>query len=290
MPSTENERLPDDLLEIAAALVPGAPLDKARRGPGNVHDVVLLPGVAAVRVSKRPLGAAQMPRGVEILRAIKAAGPPFQVPEPLTPVMEFGSRRAVAVSWISGAGLPEGQGDPRRIAELLSAIRELPVTDELRRLLPAPRAHDGHWARVIEHDVLPRLPARLRSEAERRLAAALELEAVPDVLVHGDLAGDNVHWAPDGTLVGVLDWDRAHLFDPAIDAAFMSRHGWRNVRAAVDPGTYRRARIWDRLFGVNILCAVFTIGGDPLPLPDSYARHIAAWLSAEVEAGEGPAR
>ncbi|MEV4471512.1 aminoglycoside phosphotransferase family protein [Nonomuraea sp. NPDC049504] len=280
----EPEPLTDDLLEIADALVPGAPLDRARRGPGGVHDVVLLPGVAAVRVSRRPLGAAQMPRGVEILRAVRAAGPPFEVPEPLTPVTDFGERRAVAVSWLDGTGLPEGQGDPGQIAGLLAALRELPVTEELRGLLPAPRAHDGHWARVLEHEVLPRLPERLRPEAERRLAAALELETVPDVLVHGDLAGDNVHWAQDGTLVGVLDWDRAQLFDPAIDAAFMAWHGWENVRAAVDADTCRRARVWDRLFGVNILCAVFTIGGDPLPLPDSYARHIAAWMEAEAGA------
>ncbi|MEV4177544.1 aminoglycoside phosphotransferase family protein [Nonomuraea sp. NPDC049709] len=282
-----NDRVPADLLEIADALLPGAPLNQARLARGGVHDVVLLPGVAAVRVSRRPLGARVMPRNAEILRAIGAAGLPFAVPEPLTPVTGFGERAAMAVSWIDGTGLAEGEGDPGQIAEVLTALRELPVTPELRGLLPAPRAYDGHWARVLAEDVLPRLPDRWRPEAERRLAAATALEAVPDVLVHGDLAGDNVHWGEDGKLVGVLDWDRAHLFDPAVDAAFMGWHGWDNVRRAVDGATCRRARVWDRLFGVNILCAVFVLDGGPIPLVDSYVKHIVAWL--EEQAGDSAA-
>ncbi|RJL35705.1 aminoglycoside phosphotransferase family protein [Bailinhaonella thermotolerans] len=273
-----DEPVPADLLEIADALLPGARLDRARYARGGIHDVVLLPDVAAVRVSRRPLAASSMPGHVEALRVIAAAGLPFAVPEPLTPAVRFGERAAVAVSWIGGAELPPGKGDPARIARLLGALRDLPVTPRLRAVLPSPRAHDGHWARVLAEEVLPRLPGEWRPEAERRLAAAAALEEVPDSLVHGDLAGGNVHWDEDGRLIGVIDWDRAHLFDPAIDAAFMAWHGWHNVRQAVDPATCHRARVWDRLFGVNILCAVFLLEGNPLPSADSYADHILAWL------------
>ena len=31
-------------------------------------------------------------------------------------------------------------------------------------------------------------------------------------LVHGDLAGHNMHWV-DGQLIGILDWDYAALWD-----------------------------------------------------------------------------
>lgn len=46
--------------------------------------MLLIPGIAAVRVSKRPLAAAAMPRRIEVLRHLASAGLPFQVPEPLT--------------------------------------------------------------------------------------------------------------------------------------------------------------------------------------------------------------
>ncbi|MFC7586135.1 aminoglycoside phosphotransferase family protein [Nonomuraea antimicrobica] len=135
---------------------------------------------------------------------------------------------------------------------------------------------------MLADDVLPRLPDEWRPEAERRLEAAMALETVPDVLVHGDLVADNVHWGEDGELIGVLDWDRAHLFDPAVDAAMMGWHGWHNLRAAVDADTYRRARVWDRLFGINLLGAVFILGGEPLSSVDSYVEHIVAWLDEYV--------
>lgn len=283
-----SEPVPSDLLEIADALVPGAPLGSARLAPGGMHDVVLLPGVAAVRVGRRPSVSAALPRRTELLRAIAAAGLPFAVPEPLTPVTTFGERAAVAVSWLDGAGLGAGQGDPALIGELLGALRELPVTPELRALLPAPRSYAGpsSWSTILAEEVIPRFPARWREEGRRRLDDALALEQVPDSLVHGDLVGDNVHWDANGKLVGVLDWDRAHLFDPAIDAAFMGWHGWAHLRDAVDAGTYRRAVTWERAFGVNQLVALLVLAGEPLTLVDSFTAHVVAWLDEDG----GPAR
>jgi hypothetical protein len=83
---------------------------------------------------------------VEALREIAKAGLPFAVPEVLTPVTRFGERAAVAVSWIDGEALPEGQGDPVRIGELLRAVREATVTPRLRRLLNAPTVTGGRAA------------------------------------------------------------------------------------------------------------------------------------------------
>lgn len=265
---------PGELLEIAAALLPGHSLADARVGGGNLHHVVLVPGTAAVRVSRRPSSAREMPRRVEVLREVARAGLPFAVPEPLTPVTWFGERAAVAVSWIEGAELPEGQGDPGEIGALLRAVREAPVTPRLRELLHVPRA--AGWAEGLLDEVVPRLPDRWRDECRRGLEAARDLEPVPDVLVHGDLGGANVHWSSDGRLIGVLDWDQAHLFDPAIDAALMAWHGWDNVKAAVDPETYRRARIYDAPIGVGHLVGV--LDGRPLTNVDVYARSIVAWL------------
>ncbi|MEU4669343.1 phosphotransferase [Amycolatopsis sp. NPDC023774] len=272
-----NDQVPADLLEIVEALMPGVDLGSARlAGHGNIHHVVLLPGVAAVRISRRPSGAEALPRRTELLRVIASAGLPFAVPEPLTPVAMFGDRAAVAVSWLDGAGLPEGEGDPAKIGEVLAALREVPLTPELRTALAAPTEGGRWWADVLAQDVIPRLPRKWRDEGRRRLDRALALEPAADSLVHADLGGENVHWSENGKLVGVLDWDLAMPFDPAIDAACMAWHGWRNVRAAVDTETYRRAEVWDAVFGVEHLVAV--LNGRPLTNVDSYVAHIVAWL------------
>lgn len=268
-----------DLLAIADALLPGTRLDDAYPAPdGNIHDVLLIPGEAAIRVSKRPLAAESMPRHVEVLRQLASRSLPFQVPEPLTPVTMFGDRTAVAVSWVDGAALPRNEGDPEQIAEVLEAVRAVPLDDALLTPLDG-RKRGPSWSTTITEEILPRLPVNHRQEAQRRLDAALALEPVPDALVHGDLGGSNVHWSPEGELVGILDWDMAMPGDPAVDAALMAWHGWDNVRRAVDADTYRRARTWDALFGVEHLVA--TMNGRPMTSPDGFVRAIVPWLEAQ---------
>jgi len=270
----------DDLLEIAAALLPGVRLDRAvPAADGNIHHVLLVPGVAAVRVSKRPLAAAAMPRRVEVLRRLASAGLPFQVPEPLTPVTMFGDRAAVAVSWIDGAALPEGVGSIAQIAEVLAAVRAVPLDGDLLAVLDG-RPEGRHWSEIITADIVPRLPVRWRPEVLRRLAAALALEPVPDALVHGDLGGSNVHWSADGELVGILDWDLAMPGDPALDVALMAWHGWDTVRRAVPAEVFHRARTWDALLGVGHLVAC--MNGRPMTNPDGFVRAVLPWLESEA--------
>jgi aminoglycoside phosphotransferase (APT) family kinase protein len=282
------QAVPADLLEIAEALVPGAPLGAARLAEqGNMHHVVLFPGVAAVRISKRPLAAAELPRRVGVLRAVASAGLPFAVPEPLTAVTVFGERAAVAISWIDGEGLPEGTGDPAAFGLVLAALREVEISPELEAVLHTPRRYaDGlGWADILNDDVIPRLPSKWRDGVRQRLDTLLALEEVPARLVHGDLGGSNVHFGADGKLAGVLDWDMAVLSDPAIDAALVATwHGWDVLRAATDEETGERAWAWNDAVGVEHLHAVFT--GKPLAHVDGFARAVVAWLE---ERGQCPA-
>ncbi|WP_406637029.1 aminoglycoside phosphotransferase family protein [Amycolatopsis sp. WGS_07] len=274
--------VPADLLEIAETLVPGAPLRSASlAAQGNMHHVVLLPGVAAVRITKRPSAAAELPRRVEILRAVAAAGLPFAVPEPLTPVTTFGEQAAVAISWIDGEGLPEGVGDPAAFGPLLAALRETEISPELEAVLHRPRKHaDGlGWADILSDEVIPRLSPKWQDGVRRHLDTLLALDEVPARLVHGDLGGNNVHFDADGKLTGVVDWDLATLADPAIDAALVATwHGWDLLRAATDDETCRRARAWNDPVGVEHLHAVFT--GKPLLSVDGFVQAIDAWLTA----------
>lgn len=272
--------VPADLLEIAEALVPDAPAGSARLAEhGNLHHVVLFPGVAAVRVSKRPGAAAELPRRAEILRAVAAAGLPFAVPEPLSAVTTFGERAAVAVSWIDGQSLPEGIGDPAAFGPLLEALREVEISPELEAVLHTPRPYaDGlGWADILSDEIIPRLPAKWRAGVRQRLDTLLALDEVPARLGHGDLGGGNVHFGADGKLTGVLDWDMAILSDPAIDGALVATwHGWPVLRAATDEETYRRSWAWNDAVGVEHLHAVFA--GQPLTHADGFVSSVLAWL------------
>jgi Phosphotransferase enzyme family len=281
------EPVPADLLEIAEALVPDAPLSSARLAEhGNMHHVVLFPGVAAVRISNRRSHAAELPRRVEILRAVAAAGLPFTVPEPLTAVATFGERTAVAISWIDGEGLPEGIGDPAAFGLLLEALREVEISPELEAVLHTPRRYaDGlGWADILNDEIIPRLPTKWRDGVRQRLDTLLALEEVPTRLVHGDLGGSNVHFGEDGKLTGVLDWDLAILSDPAIDAALVATwHGWDVLSTATDKEIYRRSWAWNDAVGIGHLHAVFD--GQPLSHVDGFVSSVLGWLE---EHGECP--
>jgi aminoglycoside phosphotransferase (APT) family kinase protein len=271
-----------ELLEIAEALVPGARMDTARLTRGSHHHLVLLPDLAAVRISRHERSAAALPRRTEVLRLVAAAGLPFAVPEPLGPVTRFGDRAAVAVSWLGGAGLPRDAASPEQIRVLLRALAEAPLGPELRAVLGLANedAAGRPWAEFLGELVLPRLPERWRDEGRRRIDAALELEPVAPALVHGDLGSANVHWAPDGSLVGVLDWDLARAFDPALDAALLSWFGWDVVAGAVDAETLRRARIWDGLFGSEHFIAV--LNGIADEQVDRFVPYLVGWLEEQA--------
>ncbi|MCR3748128.1 aminoglycoside phosphotransferase family protein [Lentzea californiensis] len=269
-----------DLLEIASALLPGTRLDDALVAPdGDIHRVLLIPGAAAVRVSKRPLAAASMPRRVEVLRHMASAGLPFQVPEPLTPVTTFGDQAAVAVSWIGGTALPQGAGDPAQVAEVLEAVRSVPLDDALLEVLDD-RARGPSWSEIIAGEI--------RSPPARSLAGRGPGTpgGLPGPGAGAGCAGARRSQRFERALVGGRGaarrprLDMAMPADPAIDAALMAWHGWESVRRAVSASTYRRARTWDALFGVEHLVA--TMNGRPMTSPDGFVSAIVPWLEANV--------
>ncbi|MFI6740203.1 phosphotransferase family protein [Nonomuraea sp. NPDC050451] len=263
-----------ELLEIADALLPGHSLDSARVTEGNrTHP--RNSGCTSEQAAVVGGGDAAPHGGVAGDRRRRAALRGAGAAHTRDPVRRYAT---VAVSWIDGEAQPEGQGDPDQIGKLLRAVREVPVTPRLRQLLNAPR--EKGWAEVLAGQVVPHLPDRWRDECRRRLEAASALEAVSDAVVHGDLGGTNVHWGRDGKLIGVLDWDQAHLFDSAIDAALMAWRGWDTIRMAVDAETYRRARAYDAPFGVGHLVGI--LDGRPLTNVEGYVRSIVAWLETSA--------
>jgi aminoglycoside phosphotransferase (APT) family kinase protein len=273
------DRVSEELLAVAAAVLPGQDLRSAALASGGSHHVLLFPGVAVVRIARNSTAVAALPRRTELLRRLAGTDLPFAVPVPLSEVVRAEGHTAVALSWLEGRPFPRGEGgEPKELVRLLHALREVDCRD-LQGLLGVPHEYAGgeYWAEIMEQDVVPRLPRARQPEARRRVQAALDLPTVTASLVHGDLAGANLHWSGDGRLLGVLDWDLAQPFDPAVDAACLAWHGWDKVAAAVDRRTLHRAWTWYLTFGLEQVSFAL-LNGEPDDAVAQRCTAAAAWL------------
>jgi aminoglycoside phosphotransferase (APT) family kinase protein len=264
---------------LVETLLPGTDLSRARvEEGGQFHRVVLLPDRAVVRIARTAQAAAELPRRTELLRRLARAGLPFAVPEPLGEVAVVDGLTGVALSRLPGAPAAKGSGDPDRLAGVLRALAEVDVRD-LADVLAEPHAFAGgaQWPTLMLDGVVPLLPRERQAEARARIEAVLDLPPVPPSLVHGDLAGANLHWHPDGSLAGVLDWDFAQPFDQALDAACLAWFGWAALRAATIPETFARAISWYRVFGLEQI-AVRLLQRSPADELQRVVGRTVAWL------------
>lgn len=259
---------------MAAAVLPETAGDRMVVQDGGEHLVVVAPEVGVVRVARTAQSAALMPRRTELLGRLSELELPFAVPEPLSAVTTVDGYNPVATSWVPGEPHPKGEGDPGALRQVLGALRSINI-GPLADLLAEPHGYAGgdDWAELMTLAV-DSLSADVREDARRRLGEALALPEVPPSLVHGDLAGHNMRWSADRRLIGIIDWDWAAGWDPAIDAACLGWHGWTTVEAAVDPATYQRARIWHRTFGIEQIVASWLRS----PGPPDVAQRTAEWL------------
>lgn len=239
---------------LVTAVLPDLDIVDARIVRGEFHDVVLVPGAAAVKIARGD-GVPHLERRAGLLRALAAMDLPFAVPEPLSPVIRLGDCSTVALSWVHGETPPAGTGDPTVIRQLLLALAHVDVS-AVADWLGEPHAYAGgsRWASLMR-DVAARMPGVVRSHATARVEAAISLPAVVPSLVHGDLAGSNIRCHPDGSISGIVDWDLAQPLDPAIDVACLAWFGWPAVRAAVDDETFQRARTWQATFRMESVAA-----------------------------------
>lgn len=257
---------------------------------GQFHRVLVLDGVGVLRMTRlseagAPVGAAwtledspaaHLPRRMALLEALADAGLPFAVPRPLSAAVcrddDAGRPLAAAVlqAFVPGQPHPPHEGDPTVLRGIVDALDTVDVTSPgVAEHLGPPFAFRGPWtpervARVARlRESLPAehagaLPADWAGVVERIAAAVTAWAAAPPdgpALVHGDLAGHNMHWAPapagDGSdvrweLSGILDWDLAHAGDAARNVAYLGIwHGEGRIEAiARTPAEARRARVW----------------------------------------------
>jgi aminoglycoside phosphotransferase (APT) family kinase protein len=159
----------------------------------------------------------------EVLRVAHEAG--VKTPRPLLYFPDLDGREAFVMERLEGetigrrivrSAVPEGL--PAQMAEELAKIHALPA-----ERLP-----------FLEEATIDRLVAELDEVGEPHPAIELGLWWLrehrppprPPLVVHGDFRIGNLVVDESG-LVGVLDWEFAHLDDPARDLSFALVRAWR---------------------------------------------------------------
>lgn len=238
------------------------------------------------RISRTADAAAQLTRTTELLRALHALNLPWELPLPLAgPVFAdastasgagpFGSHRAgvVVQRYVPGQAHPPHCGRPEDLREICRVLAAVDTTS-LRPHVAQPFAFRGPWTPTKIAGLLD-LPQRLEQydsavpwpdffpsctlnrfeSTVHRITATVQRwtqqPVVPPSLVHGDLAGHNMCWLPvpgedRWRLNGILDWDLACLWDPALNPAYLSLwHGEEKLgQLCLDDDEHHRARVW----------------------------------------------
>ncbi|MFL5959324.1 MAG: phosphotransferase family protein [Gaiellaceae bacterium] len=159
----------------------------------------------------------------EVLQAAHEAG--VKVPRPITYIKDLHGREAFVMERL------EGETIGRRIVRMRVPER-LPVqmAEELAKIHSLPRER----LPFLEEASIDRLVGELDEIGEPHPAIELGLWWLrghappprPAVVVHGDFRVGNLVVDANG-LVGVLDWEFAHLDDPARDLSFALVRAWR---------------------------------------------------------------
>jgi aminoglycoside phosphotransferase (APT) family kinase protein len=162
-----------------------------------------------------------------VLQAAHSAG--VKVPKPLQYISDLAGREAFVMERLQGETI--GRRVVRK-EELATARERLPVqmADELAKIHAIPTAH----VPFLYEAKLERMVEELDEVDEPHPAIELGLWWLREnrpaprepVVVHGDYRIGNLV-VGDAGLVGVLDWEFAHLDDPVRDLAFALVRAWR---------------------------------------------------------------
>ncbi|WP_313811499.1 aminoglycoside phosphotransferase family protein [Glutamicibacter sp.] len=240
-------------LALAEQLCPQLSWDDAHvEEGGQFHTVLIANDAAVIRMARTVQASQQMPRTVRI-NALVAKQLNYQVPTAVSPILTRDSLSSVAMKFIPGSAHPPHHGDPlilRRLVADLAAVELAGMADDLA----PPFAFRGPWTEERISECFNALPEDLRQPASAVWNQLDKLAQVPPSLVHGDLAGHNMHWL-DGQLIGILDWDLASAWDPALNTAYLALwHGQDLIeQIAPDAEQAHRAQIWLGLMSLERL-------------------------------------
>ncbi|MCO1339685.1 hypothetical protein BJH93_12405 [Kocuria polaris] len=254
---------------------------------GQFHLVLIAKGAAVLRMARDAAQAADLARRTALVDAL-APVLPFALPRSLSGVWRAPDASATAYDagglpgwevpaavvqeYIPGAAHEPNTGEAATLRGVLEALAGVDIAP-IRHLLAPPFAYRGPWTEskiaatleaLREHAPDEPTGAAAVVDAARVLAALREFAEVPGSLVHGDLAGHNMHWV-GGRVAGILDWDLASAWDPALNVAYLAAWHGRGLVATLarDAEEDRRARIWDGAMRLEVVYNASLRTGDP---------------------------
>jgi aminoglycoside phosphotransferase (APT) family kinase protein len=175
-----------------------------------------------VRVPRRPQVAAEFRAEIALLQEL---GPTLPVAVPRVEAVGPPDEGWFAYRLIDGVPI-QRSAYAGEVAAFLTALHRFPVDRAVELGLRCPDWRESVCARLDEFTsrVVPLLEPDERALAERRFS---EFRENPDnfafrpAVIHADLGPEHLLCAPDGRLVGVIDWTDAHVGDPALDFAWL---------------------------------------------------------------------
>jgi hygromycin-B 7''-O-kinase len=235
--------------------------------PGGVANRAYLLGPDLVlRVPRSAAFAADLRKEAAVLPVVRAAG------VKTADLVEYAEQPApyLITTRLAGAEDPGSPGVARQVGRELAELHRITVTPPG---VPPDHPADPHvllddlasggWIGATDADWL--------GEWFTRLAAP----EPPKVLIHGDVAPQNVLSTPDGHLSGLIDWGDAAVADPAVDFAKLPLV---LVPAALQgyagEGEWEPRILWHRLS--------WALGRLRNPAPQPAARHWSAPPAARL--------
>lgn len=219
---------------------------------GQFHKVVIANQQSVIRMARTREASEQMPRSVKLLELLDGRLH-YRIPVATSGIVQVAGLSSVAMTFIPGSAHEPHYGDPRVLRRVVCDLAQVPL-EPLADHLARPFAFRGEWTEARQQQCFDALPEDLRAPAARLWAQLDELSQVPAGLVHGDLAGHNMHWIGE-ELIGILDWDLAAAWDPALNTAYLSL--WHGLEMAdliaPTPDQARRAKIWLGLMSLERL-------------------------------------
>jgi aminoglycoside phosphotransferase (APT) family kinase protein len=212
---------------------------------GQFNDVVIVGTEKVLRFPRTDIARAELPRVIRLLEHLDVG---VAVPRPLPgsrPDLPLGQAFA-ALSYVPGTRWNPEWTVP--VDDFSALLKRMSTVDYLPDLAPAPDWPE--FARAVRNELFASMSARGRDRASTELDQLLRLPPAKPTLVHGDLGGTNLRFAA-GRLVGVLDWDEAHLGDPAADVASIAvTVGWPAAQA-IAPELVGSARVYAATFALQ---------------------------------------
>lgn len=241
MPATHAQKLADQLLDSVrtklASQIRAYDWNQAKVVErGKDHILVIAEGLAVARLPRRV--DPELSRKTRLLQELHL---PWSVPTPLSAVED-----GVLQTYIPGAAHAHNTGDAATLAAVVETLEQYDTTG---LSLGQPFAQRGR----ITEQMLFRLDTAVENRMHRAIAEHVHAwthEGVGAGLVHGDLAGHNMHWV-NGELVGILDWDYAAVWDTALNATYLNL--WHGVALENITGVPNRARVWSGALGLYAL-------------------------------------